>query len=355
MKLRTMMIIAALGISMLSAVANDGVYYVRGAELVPVRETEVSVRSEVLTISLCDDGFAKVDVDYEFYNHGAEKTIQMGFEAAKPYNTEDTLNPKGIHPYIYGFTVEVNGEKMPYRNAVVEPGLLDTPYTGIKDDRPEEFEQYSYAYCFDALMKKGVNRVHHTYSYKMSYGVGRTFEVPYWLTPAARWQGGVIEHFTLRIKAPNTAKHFVMADSTFRAAEFKVVEGVGKVRHIKEGWMSVVEIALRNGTVEWKVDNFRPSEDFCIQSADTYISFNEKYPVGTFYDRSDKFVVWPQERKAPASIARNMPFAHRGYVFKKKSLRSFFESLWWYMPDESYQPTTADFTPREWRFMKDCR
>lgn len=345
--------LAILMLCHLGTRANDGVYFANGNHLEPIHETDISVAKEVLTINLCDDGFARVDVDYEFFNHGAAKTVQMGFEAMKPYNTEDKLNPAGIHPYIKDFTVTMNGQPLTYRNAVVEPQHLDTPYTGPKpgDDCPEEFEQYAYAYCFNATFKEGINRVHHTYAYQMSYGVGRTFEVPYWLKPAARWQGGVIGDFTLRIQALHTAKHFILADSLFTASDFKVTEGTGKVRHTQQGWSThVVEVALRNGTVEWHARNFRPSDDICIQSADTYTSFNKQYPVGYFYDRSNQYVIWDQ--KMPASLARNLPYASRGYVFKKKSLRQQFSKFWWYMPDANYQPSTQDFTPREWKLIQ---
>ena len=53
--------------------------------------------------------------------------------------------------------------------------------------------------------------------------------------------------------------------------------------------------------------------------------------------------------------ARNLPYANRGYVFKKASLRKLFSKFWWYMPDPSYRPSTADFTPREWRLMRERR
>ena len=52
--------------------ANDGVYYTRGSQLVPLTETDISVRKEVLTISIMDNGFARVDVYYEFWNPGKE-------------------------------------------------------------------------------------------------------------------------------------------------------------------------------------------------------------------------------------------------------------------------------------------
>ena len=53
------------------AYANDGVYFTKGNQLVPLVETDISVRKEILTIRLMDDGFAHVDVYYEFWNPGS--------------------------------------------------------------------------------------------------------------------------------------------------------------------------------------------------------------------------------------------------------------------------------------------
>ena len=39
-----------------SAVANDGTYYTSGNQLVPLQETDIRVRKEVLTIALMDNG-----------------------------------------------------------------------------------------------------------------------------------------------------------------------------------------------------------------------------------------------------------------------------------------------------------
>ena len=75
--------------------ANDGVVFVQGNQLVPLKETDISVAKEVLTISIGDDGYAKVDVQYEFMNHGKAKTVEMGFEAEAPYNDEAQMNTEG--------------------------------------------------------------------------------------------------------------------------------------------------------------------------------------------------------------------------------------------------------------------
>ena len=59
------------------ASANDGVYYVSGNQIVPLQETDVAVTKEVLTISIQDDGFARVDVQYEFTNRGKPRKWWM--------------------------------------------------------------------------------------------------------------------------------------------------------------------------------------------------------------------------------------------------------------------------------------
>ena len=66
--------------------ANDGVYYMNGNQIVPLTETDITIAKEVLTISIGDDGYARVDVQYEFMNNGKAKEVQMGFEANAPYN-----------------------------------------------------------------------------------------------------------------------------------------------------------------------------------------------------------------------------------------------------------------------------
>ena len=327
--------------------ANDAVYYARGSQLVPMQETDISVSKEVLTFTLGDDGYALVDVQYVFNNAGPAKTVKMGFEATSPYNTGDEPNPAGVHPYIDRFTVEFNGEKLSYTNSLVMPPQPDVP---------EEFLQYTYVYAFDAPFRSGENRVHHTYRYRMSYGVSNAFMVPYWLTPAMRWANKRIDDFTLRISVPKTEKYFCLVDTLFAGAEFKVIEGTGKVRHNQFEWSpTVFEIALRDGTVEWHKTNFVPSDDFTINSVDCYIGFDESVPVGAFYDRGDYFVIHPYDRKIRKDIARNLPYASRGYVFKRKDLQKYFEQFFWYMPDKNYVPGSDELTPREQRLQREGR
>ena len=60
---KSLLLIACLLV--LTAQANDGVYFLSGNQLVPLKETDISIAKEVLTISICDDGYANVDVQYD--------------------------------------------------------------------------------------------------------------------------------------------------------------------------------------------------------------------------------------------------------------------------------------------------
>ena len=361
------------------ASANDGVFYVNGSHLVPLKETDIAVTKEVLTISLCDDGYAKVDVQYEFTNRGAAKTVNVGFEAQAPYNDdyERKLDTSGRHPHIKDFTVTMNGTKLSYNTALVKSGTseevsnfkpLDLKKWRVPTGEDAEawgnnlqsvtnkdtYINFSCAYYFSAAFKAGKNTIHHTYRYKMSSGVGRAYEVPYWLLPALRWANGQIDDFTLRIKAEKTAKYFSINPEPFSGAQFVVTQGKGKVRTAKTGWGgSRIEVTLRNGVVEWHKRNFRPSGDLYINSADASYSLDEM-PVGFFYDRGGNFVFKYSPLTAEEKrIVRNLPYASRGYVFKDAKLKAYFAKLWWYMPDPSWQQDTSDFTKEEWRMINE--
>ena len=345
--------------------SNDGVVYVNGNQLVPINETEISIAKEVLTISIRDDGYADVDVLYELTNHGKEKTVSMGFEAEAPYNVEAPFNKEGQHPFIHDFTVTMNGERLSYKNAIIGVDYqkeqdfapldlkqwqqaTDIAEHLVRDAATDSVMPFAYAYYFTAKFKEGRNEVHHTYRYRISYGVWRAFEIPYWLKPAMRWANHKIDDFTLRIKAENTAKHFCLNDSLFAAAPFKIADGKGKMRKVKnDSGESVMEVALRDATLEWHAKDFVPSDNLTILAGDG------KNHLGAFYDRGEHYQLWGlEEQKLNHRIMRNLPYAHRGYVFRDKKLKAYFEKLWWYMPDPTWQAATDDFTPRELKWIE---
>ena len=372
---------ALVALLSLPVAANDGTYYTRGNQLVPLQETSISVRREVLTISLMDNGLAHVDVQYEFWN--PEKTVRrllMGFEADPPYNFDYKFYPDGRHPSISLFTVEMNGRTLPYRHAACVADTLplqpiDTSRQYYVWDNNAFYEKsndsgnepinwelgipFSYVYYFEAAFQPGLNRVHHTYVYRMSTNVGSPFIVDYKLTPASRWAGGKIDDFTLTIRADSTAKHFYVFDTLFGDASFAVSEGMGKLRRPVH-FGNPTEVSLRNGAITLHTTHFAPKSELTIMAVGyDGIYDDNKCITGGTYDRATRIdwgpyegMQWvPSDAAFRQRVMRNLPYAHRGHVFKDKKLKAYFESLWWYMPDPAYKDDTRDFTPVDWEFV----
>src|SRR5215468_10417296 len=69
--------------------ANDGTFTVNGNQLVPIQETSISVRKEILTITRKGKDDAEISVYYEFFNPGEAKELLVGFEAFSPEGDAD--------------------------------------------------------------------------------------------------------------------------------------------------------------------------------------------------------------------------------------------------------------------------
>lgn len=358
-----------------SAGANDGTYYTSGNQLVPLQETDIRVRKEVLTITLMDNGYARVDVWYDFWNPGTSvKHLLMGFEADPPYNDNYQFYPDGAHPNIHDFVVEMNGRRLDYRHAACVRNMvplqpIDTTKRYTVYDDNNLFEEgktpddgtwgegisYAYVYSFEADFQPGLNRVHHTYTYRLSVIVGIPWSLDYKLTPAGRWAGGKIDDFTLVVRVDNTAKHFTVLENAFPGASFSVSKGTGKIRHSKRYDTPCHEVSLRNGAITLHVSNFHPEHELSIQAVDVYMFSDQELRPGMSYDRSSPMFYYMHQNNLSDSdfyrrVIRNLPFAHRGYVFKDKRLKKYFESLWWYMPDPDYKDSTDDFTKVDWLY-----
>ncbi len=304
-------ILAVLGICS-GAMANDGVYFTSGSFLVPVKETDISVTKEVLTITIGKDSFARVDVYYELMNNGAPKTVTMGFEAAAPYNSGGRPNKNGQHPDIEDFTVTMNGARLKNKNAVVAMRYIDgtrtvdftpldmnkwvsqedvTDTVTVYDDQLYNAEldsavAYAYAYNFKAPFKEGANVVHHTYRYRMSYSIGQRFQIPYWLTPVTRWANGQADDFTLKITVDKLTE-FCLGDSMFLASPFKGKPGSNIYQLTTEYGEPMLFATVCDGdTVTWHGRNFRPASDMYICSP-AWDTDNPYY----MYKTADKVVI----------------------------------------------------------------
>ena len=281
-----------LGIS--SVWGNDGVYFTSGNFLVPTTETDISVAKEILTITIGKDSMARVDVYYELMNNGKPKNVTMAFEADPPYNVGEPINHNGIHPFIKDFTVTMNSQKLVNRNALVATQFTnegkDTDFApldlskwkgmGEAPDSLIPYENslynaeldsvtgYAYAYYFDAPFKQGLNIVHHTYTYRMSYSIGRSFEIPYWLTPATRWANHQIDDFTLNITADDLTE-FCLTDSLFASYPFtKKSPSQGFLYNLTSEYGEPMLFAsvCEGDTVTWHGNNFSPTTNITITS-----------------------------------------------------------------------------------------
>lgn len=366
-----------------TASANDSGYATYGNMLIPFVSTDIAVDKEVLTIRLTDEGKTYIDVDYTFINRGSkEKTILMGFEADPGYPGVMEITDNG-HPEIYDFTVMMNGSRITPKTSVVlldkDENVIDrkpidvTKYSyqdfrrvvkkGNEENYDAESWGYAFVYSFNATFKPGENHIHHTYNYQNGAGVMENYFLTYKLSPAARWAGGSIRDFTLRITTPNTAKHFFLETEFAQKQDPKITTGVAKFRNKskKYDWDDspvtryYKEISMRNATLEWHLTNYSPKKELEIRSADTfYMDYSMEKPASptAYYDRTcGIYWFWMNTEKYTAQqrrLIRNLPYASRGYVFKDAALKKHFNSLWWYMPDPSYNSAnTSDFTERE--------
>jgi BASS family bile acid:Na+ symporter len=343
--------------------ANDGVYYTSGSFLVPLKDTDISVKKEVLEITLCKDSFATVSVNYTLYNNSKDKRVTMAFEAAAPYNAWAPFSREGKHPFIQDFTVLFNGQELQHHNGIIASqydketdfapldmtqwkGYSEVPDSEVPMDdvlvnpaMPDSFCTFAYAYYFDAPFKQGENTVRHTYRYKMSYGVGRKFEVPYSLAPASRWANGKVDDFTLRITSDDT-RAILLPDSLFLGAPFRHSRGERHTYQIQYGYYGECLFAelMKGDVLEWHSKDFAPRDGMCIRSATDMregvgeyatagkvVVTNDGYEGYYLADSGDSYFVETQEYdlvpKSEARVELREAKNGQGFVYLKSDIR----------------------------------
>src|SRR5438105_2602650 len=102
---------------------NDGAFRAAGNQLIPMYETDVSVKKEILTIKRINSRQAEITVYYEFFNPKESKELEVGFEAVSPYGDVNRAPVDGKHPYITHFTVNMNGNPVPFKVSIVSDSL----------------------------------------------------------------------------------------------------------------------------------------------------------------------------------------------------------------------------------------
>lgn len=255
--------------------ANDGAYMGSGNHLIPINETDISVKKEILTITLVGDK-AVVDVYYEMYNPGNEKNVIIGFEAPSPgEEASHDLKDNG-HPYISDFTISVNNTKSDY---TINYFIKDDP-SYKRSMSLKEFKkyieingesQYVLSYVFSANFVKGINTIKHTYTYEMSSNVSLKYSFDYILTAANRWANNRIDDFTLNIKAGNESYMTIFPTFFSKTIGWSII-GKGTMKYgpnpdanTREDYNKTLWFFVVDGYIQFKKKKFHPKGelDFC--------------------------------------------------------------------------------------------
>lgn len=334
----------------LTLYSNDGAYYASGNQLIPISENEVSIKKEILTVKriIIDEiEYVYVTVDYTFYNPSTEKTILVGFEAPSPSGDVNGFPKNGAHPYMSNFKVIMNGNSLNFKTAMVNTkeyyikNKIDakTEEEVLGEDFNSNSPEFYYVYHFNAVFKPGINKIKHTYRFKMSGSISDFYSFDYILTAANRWANNQIDDFTLNIEMGEN-QGFSVRNSFFNNTDNWFIDNG---RSVSSNGLSTNFITY-DGKISFKKKNFHPKGELYVTSTDGpiknyFTSFDSDYhnlpskinPENTATD---------SENEDSYKILRNLPFAIRGYVFKTKIIQDYYLSQSWYKPNLKYK---ADF------------
>ena len=370
------LILLLMVLSFIGAKANDGVYYTSGNQLIPITETEISVKKEVLDITRRDQ-MIHVHVYYEFFNPGNEKTLLVGFEAMPPSGawdiSEEEYKKLVDHPYMHDFTVYINGERLNYQVSHVEGNETGYYHNGKFDElskqrelelgREMEFTEgipYLFVYHFNATFKKGLNIVEHTYVFDESTYVGAEYDFDYVLTAANRWANNQIDDFTLNVDM-GECESFAIRPTFFKSASEWTMKGVGRQSNGGELYNNDPLFHMQKGGISYHKKNFHPEGELEIYKFIPNMMLwggdgNASVVMNAVKRQYAKWYLWTFEdedfglTKEDKRIMKNLPFAYRGHVFKDQGLKKFFESTAWYIPNPDYIDDMSKMSKdeREW-------
>lgn len=329
---------------------NDGSYTGSGNQLVPVKETDIALEKEILTIRRID-GTAIVSVYYELFNPGDEKEIIVGFEANSS-SFPSMIHPKnGGHPYIDNFNVNVNGKQLKHTIAYLlndeslpaNKRSITLPKLTKYIDKDPESASFTYVYSFKVKFKKGHNIIKHDYEYQMSSSIGMIFGFDYKLTPANRWANGQIDDFTLILDLGEyVGINLPMYGSVGKENWTFTGSGHDGRPNAPENNNQRENVFIESGQLIFHAKDYHPEEELTFDCPDYEFDYESEQRAFTSIPYS--FIA--QERMYPEDLSPfdkkvfdNLQLARDGYVFPDKSLYDYFmKNTIWYIPDPNYKP-----------------
>lgn len=347
------------------SLANDGAFFVSGNQLIPIEETDISIKKEILTINRINEEEVEVLVYYEFKNPQKQsKKLTVGFEAMSPSGDADVLPVDGHHPYISEFTVEVNNTLLSHKVAAVDDSIyyeagkinnLDAKQ--ISERSYDGWAEFYYVYYFEAAFKPGLNVVKHSYKFKLSGGVFYNYNFDYILTAAKRWSNKQIDDFTLIINM-GEFQDFYIPKSFFQHSNDWVILGTGKtldekvVPYIAEDdnpeGDPVAQFYIQKGGIVLKKKNFSPQGELYVISLRRFMASDVfDYEEQRQLPFTTEFYYESAVDDTSRTILRNLPFAKRGYIFKNPELSNYYTTQPWYIPNPSCKGLMSELAKSE--------
>lgn len=330
--------------------ANDGVFYLSGNQLIPMTENNIRVKKEILNIKHIGDNLVEVNVYYEFDNPGLEKELIVGFEAAAPSGDVEDWRKTTGHPFIYRFSVLMNGAYLSYNVATVN----DSHYykngkivgRSLEElDTESDYPDFTYVYHFKAAFKKGINRITHSYICKMSSSVDTRYNFTYILSAACRWGNKQIDDFTLNIDM-GSFEYFRIQKTFYEIENEWKILGKGKIintgKTLYEEETKSSSFFMQSGTACFQKSNFKPDNELYLYGNRGWFATEWLHPNDTFDYKIHNLPFCIESDNLLArdefslKVLKNLPFARRGYIFKNPELQKWFEKQVWYMPDPGY-------------------
>ncbi len=345
--------------------ANDGAYFMSGNQLIPIKETSVQVRKEILSLKRVDKDFLEVTVDYTFFNPEKKaKTILVGFEAFSPSGDADFFPKNGEHPYMNDFTVNLNQKILPYEISYVssEDAKKELSLKDIETNIKEfDYAEFYYVYHFNATFQAGKNRLVHTYKFRLSGSVDYMYNFEYILTAANRWANNKIDDFTLNVDMGDY-QDFYINPTFFKSVDEWSVNGIGKkvdgfmkeYRH--SNGQNAAAFFVQKGTVQFKKKNFHPKGELFLFNP-RYLTYQEPFSLDMYLPLSidsDPYFEEATDENA-LKVLQNLPYARRGYIFNNSVLKNYYENVPWYIPNKDYVSKPEELQQNEIKWLADLK
>lgn len=323
----------------LSGQANDGSFYASGNTLVPLKETTIRLKKEVLSLTRKED-WMQVDIYFEFFNPGPEKELTVGF--VTPPAVGDVTEAEESHPQIRDFMVMVGNRLLSYK-------ITRMKETGFKTD-DKIADGNDFVYHFPVKFSNGVTVIRHCYQYRGGSSVEAIAEFYYRLSTGTTWANGAIEDFELNIDMGNDSYFAVPARFEKAMADWTVA-GIGRMSKSaqrynplgeEDGGAELKMVYLRQGLLQLRAIKFKPRNDLSI------IIFQLHNEISLWCEHSEKndftgLIQWGGEDSAKVFVSklsdnelrlyRNLDYARMGYDFKDAALKAAFSKYIWYIPD----------------------